>query len=48
MDLEYHKATDTHSWVWDGHLVSNTTYFIRVRNDSISDINYDLLIKRKR
>ncbi len=48
MDLEYHKATDTHSFVWDGHLVSNTTYFIRVRNDSITDIDYDLLVKRKR
>ncbi len=48
MDLEYKKATDTHTWVWDGHLVSNTTYFIRVRNDSVSDISYDLNIKRKR
>jgi hypothetical protein len=46
-DLEYHKATDTHTWVWDGHLVSNTIYFIRVRNDSIQEIDYDLFIRRK-
>jgi hypothetical protein len=25
MDLEYYKATDTHTFVWDGHLVANTT-----------------------
>jgi hypothetical protein len=46
-DLRYNKATDTHTWVWDGHLVSNTIYFIRVRNESIQDIDYDLFIKRK-
>jgi len=44
---EYDEAADTHSWVWDGHLVSNTTYFIRVKNDSVQDIDYDLLIRRK-
>ncbi|MBN1220909.1 MAG: hypothetical protein JXM69_18445 [Anaerolineae bacterium] len=46
-DLRYNKVTDTHTWVWDGHLVSNTIYFIRVRNDSVLDIDYDLLIKQK-
>jgi hypothetical protein len=46
-DLKYDKSSDTHTWVWDGHLVSNTIYFIRVRNDSIQEIDYDLFIKRK-
>jgi hypothetical protein len=46
-DLKYDKSSDTHTWVWDGHLVSNTIYFIRVRNESIQDIDYDLFIKRK-
>jgi hypothetical protein len=48
MNLRYNKTTDTNTWVWDGHLVSNTTYFIRVRNDSPQDIDFDVLIKRKK
>jgi hypothetical protein len=47
-DLKYDKATDTHTWVWDGHLISNTSYFVRVRNDSARPINYDLLIEQRR
>ena len=46
-DLAYNKVTDTHTWVWDGHLVSNTIYFIRLRNGSVSPIDYDLLIRRR-
>lgn len=46
-DLKYDKSSDTHTWVWDGHLISNTTYFIRVRNDSVRAIDYDLLIDRR-
>ena len=46
-DLEYDKVSDTHTWVWDGHLISNTTYFVRVRNDSTRAIDYDLLIQRR-
>lgn len=44
---EYNEATDTHTWVWDGHLVSNTIYFIRVKNGSPQEIDYDLLIRRR-
>jgi hypothetical protein len=47
-DLKYDKATGTHTWVWNGHLVSNTTYFMRVRNDSVADIDYDLFIQQRR
>lgn len=47
-DLKYDKATGTHTWVWNGHLVSNTTYFMRVRNDSVTDIDYDLFIQQRR
>jgi hypothetical protein len=39
---EHDEVSDTHVWLWDGHLVSDTTYFIRVRNDSTQDIDYDL------
>jgi hypothetical protein len=46
-DLAYDRATNTHTWVWDGHLVSNTIYFIRLRNNSILDIDYELLIRRR-
>lgn len=46
-DLEYNRATNSHIWGWNGHLVSNTIYFIRVRNDSIQDIDYDLFIQRR-
>ncbi|MDX1520163.1 MAG: hypothetical protein R3264_00870 [Anaerolineae bacterium] len=45
--LAYDRTSNTHSWIWDGHLVSNTIYFIRVRNGSITDIDYDLFIRRK-
>lgn len=45
--LRYNKTTDTQTWVWDGSMVSNTIYFIRVRNDSSLAIDYDLFIKRK-
>lgn len=46
-DAAYDKASDTHTWLWDGHFVSNTIYFIRVRNDSVTDIDYELLIRRR-
>ncbi len=46
-DLAYDEDTDTHTWVWDGHLVSNTIYFIRVKNDSTQAIDYDLFIQRR-
>lgn len=46
-DLAYDRATNTHTWVWDGHLVSNTIYFVRMRNDSVQDIDYELLIRRR-
>jgi hypothetical protein len=45
--LAYDKATNTRTWIWDGHLVSNTICFIRLRNDSIQDIDYDLFIQRR-
>ncbi len=44
---EYDEPTDSHTWIWDGHLVSNTTYFVRVRNDSPLDIDYDLSLQRR-
>jgi hypothetical protein len=44
---EYNEALDSHTWVWDGHLVSNTIYFIRVRNNSLQEIDYDLFIRSK-
>ncbi len=47
-DFKYDEETDTHTWIWDGHLVSNTTYFIRVRNGSVRPIDYDLLIQQRR
>ena len=45
--LAYNKSTDTHTWVWDGHLVSNTIYFVRVRNGSVEALDYDLFIRRR-
>ncbi len=44
---EYNETQDTHTWVWDGNLVSNTTYFIRVRNGSPQEVDYDLIIRRQ-
>lgn len=44
---EYNELLDTHTWIWDGNLVSNTTYFVRIRNGSPQDVDYDLLIRRK-
>ncbi len=44
---EYDEATDSHTWIWDGHLVSNTTYFVRVRNDSPLNIDYALRLQRR-
>ena len=46
-DLEYDKSSDIHTWIWDGHLISNTTYFVRIRNDATRAIDYDLLIQRR-
>jgi len=46
-DAALDKSTNTHTWIWAGHFVSNTIYFIRVRNDSIQDIDYELLIRRR-
>lgn len=47
-DLEYDKDNDIHTWIWDGHLISNTTYFVRIRNDSPRAIDYDLSIEQRR
>ena len=44
---EYGEPDDSHTWVWDGHLVSNTIYFVRIKNDSVQEIDYDLLIHRR-
>ncbi len=44
---EYDPKTDTQEFTWDGSLVSHTTYFLRVRNNSIVDISYDLDIQRR-
>jgi len=44
---QYNEAQDTHTWVWDGNLVSNTTYFVRIRNGSPQEVDYDLRIRRK-
>ncbi len=44
-DLSYDEESDTHTWVWNGHLISNTTYFLRIRNDSPRAIDYELLIQ---
>jgi len=42
---EFNEAADTHTRLWDGHLVSNTTYFVRVSNGSAQEIDYNLLIR---
>jgi len=47
-DFEYDQASDSHTWIWDGHLIANTIYFIRIRNDSPRAIDYDLSIERRR
>lgn len=44
---EYSEINNSHTWQWDGHFVSNTVYFIRVRNDSPQEIDYELLIRPK-
>jgi len=44
---EYFPKTDTQEFTWDGSLVSHTTYFLRVRNNSIVDISYDLDIQHR-
>ncbi len=46
-DTKYDKSSDTHTWGWDGHLISNTTYFVRIRNESTRAIDYSLLIQRR-
>jgi hypothetical protein len=43
----YNEAGDMHTWVWDGHLVSNTIYFIRIKNVSPQEIDYDLVMKQR-
>lgn len=43
----YNEAADTHTWLWDGHLVSNTIYFIRIKNVSPQEIDYDLVMKQR-
>jgi hypothetical protein len=47
-DLKYDKDTGAHTWIWDGHFVTNTVYFIRVRNGSPTAIDYDLSIQHRR
>ncbi|MFQ5577598.1 MAG: hypothetical protein ACE5G8_11505 [Anaerolineae bacterium] len=43
----YQARTNTQLFVWDGQLVSDTTYFLRIRNDSEVGIYYDLDIQRR-
>lgn len=43
----YNEAGNSHTWLWQGNLVSNTIYFIRVRNDSAEEINYEFMIRRQ-
>ena len=38
----YDEDTNTQLFTWDGYLMSDTTYFVRVRNDSIENIFFDL------
>jgi hypothetical protein len=45
--LEYDEEADTQTWLWDGHLVSNTDYFIRIKNGAPQEIDYDLVIRRR-
>jgi len=46
-DMDYDQDTDTHIWAWDGHLISNTTYFVRIKNESPRAIDYSLLIQQR-
>jgi hypothetical protein len=43
----FRQNQNSHTYMWDGHFVSNTIYFIRVKNDSSQQIDYDLIIRRK-
>ena len=47
MRMEYDERTNTQEFVWDGHLVSDAFYYMRVRNDSDTSIFFDLDIHRK-
>ncbi len=38
----YDKDANTQLFTWDGYLMSDTTYFVRVRNDSIENVFFDL------
>lgn len=38
----YNPETNTQLFTWDGYLMSDTTYFVRVRNDSVENIFFDL------
>ncbi len=38
----YNPDTNTQLFTWDGYLMSDTTYFVRVRNDSVENIFFDL------
>jgi hypothetical protein len=44
---EYDPETNTQEFTWEGKLVSDTTYFLRIRNDSAMDIFYDLDIQER-
>jgi len=44
---EYNKVNNTQEFIWEGPLVSNSTYFLRVRNDSDSGIFYKLDIQKR-
>jgi hypothetical protein len=43
----YDRDTGIQRRTWDGFLVANTIYFVRVRNDSAADIQFDLEIQRR-
>ncbi len=38
----YNAENNSQLFTWDGYLMSDTTYFVRVRNDSIENIFFDL------
>ncbi len=44
---EYNPDTNTQLFAWDGYFVSDTTYFLRIRNDSEVSLFYDLDIQRR-
>ena len=44
---EYRVSTNTQRFTWDGYFEAGITYYLRIRNDSNTDIFYDLDIQRR-